>query len=88
MPITDVVRFFHGDGPAQQFEAENKVGGHYPCVACDAKSSCFDDLAYCFHANCVTLEDRQKFILKGVSWKRKHINPLSDLNIAELRVEL
>ena len=87
-PVHDVVRFFHGDSPAQQLEAGNKVGGHYPCVACDAKSSCFDDFAYCFRANCVTLEDRQQFILKGESWKRKNINPLSDLNVANLRSEL
>ena len=50
MPITDVVRFFHGDSPAQKFEAGNKVGSHYPCVTCDAKSSYFEDLAYCFRA--------------------------------------
>lgn len=32
MPITDVVRFFHEDGPAQQFEAGNKVGRHHPVM--------------------------------------------------------
>ena len=87
-PITDILRFFHGDGPAQQFEAGNKVGGYYPCVGCDAKSSCFDDLAYCFHANSLTLDDRQKFILKGALWKSKRINPLSNPRIADLRLEL
>ena len=64
------------------------MGGHYPCVGCDAKSSTFDDLAYCYHANCITLEDRRTFILNGASWKRKKINPLNDLRIADLRCEL
>ena len=42
--IQDVMRFFHGDGPAMQFEAGNRIGGHYCCVGCDAHSSYFDDL--------------------------------------------
>ena len=25
--VFDVLRFFHGDGPAQQFEAGNSIGG-------------------------------------------------------------
>lgn len=84
--ITDTLRFFHGDGPAQQFEAGNKIGGNYPCTGCDAKSSLFDDIAYSFRADHVTLTDRQKFILQGVS--KKGFNPLKDLKVAELRAEL
>lgn len=34
--LTDVIRYFRGDGPAMQFEAGNKIGGDYPCVGCDA----------------------------------------------------
>ena len=49
-PITDVLRYFHGDGPAHKFEAGNKIGGNYPCVGCQAKSSCFDDFTHCFCA--------------------------------------
>lgn len=36
IPIHDV-RFFHGDGPAMQFEAGNKIGGYYSCVGCEAQ---------------------------------------------------
>ena len=46
--ITDIVRFFHGDGPAAQFEAGNKQGGHYCCVGCGAHSGRFSDIAYCY----------------------------------------
>ena len=46
--VEDVMRFFHGDGPAQQFEAGEKKGGHHGCVHCDARSNRFCDLTYCF----------------------------------------
>ena len=28
IPIADVIRFFHGEGPAMQCEAGNQRGGH------------------------------------------------------------
>ena len=86
--VMDVMRFFHGDGPAMQFEAGNKIGGYYSCVGCDAHSTTFDDRAYCFHANRITLSERQPFILKGEAWKQTQINPLSNLKVAQLRKEL
>ena len=76
IPVNDVMRFFHGDGPAMQFEAGNKIGGYYSCVGCEAHSSRFEDLAYCFHAHRLTLSERQEFILKGEAWKCSHHNPL------------
>ena len=86
--VTDVVRFFHGDGPAQQFEAGNKIGGYHCCVDCDAHSTRFDDLAYCFRSCHLTLSDCQEFLLEGESWKRNSINPLNKLKVAELHTEL
>ena len=88
IPIHDVMRYFHGDGPAMQFEAGNKVGGHYSCVGCQAQTSRFSDLAYCFRANRCTLAERQRFILQGEAWKQSRINPLEKLRVAQLRTEL
>lgn len=85
--VHDIMRFFHGDGPAMQFEAGNKIGGYY-CVGCDAHSSRFDDLPYCFHPRHLTLSERQEFILQGEAWKHKHVNPLDNLKVAQLRTEL
>ena len=59
--LYDVLRFFHGDGPAQQFEAGNKIGGNYPCVGCEAHTGRFDDLAYTFRAKHLSLGERQSF---------------------------
>ena len=88
IPVNDVMRFFHGDGPAMQFEAGNKIGGYYSCVGCEAHSSRFEDLAYCFHAHRLTLSEHQQFILKGEAWKCSHHNPLRNLKVGELRKEL
>ncbi len=33
-PVQDILRFFHGDGPAQQFEAGHNQGGTYSCKEC------------------------------------------------------
>jgi len=61
----DVVRFFHGDGPAQQVEAGSKMGGTYPCVGCTARCSMFDDVAYSFRAKKHSIADRQTFVIEG-----------------------
>ena len=34
VPGKDCLRFFHADGPAAQFVAGNKQGGHFCCVQC------------------------------------------------------
>lgn len=71
IPIKDVVRFFHGDGPAQQYEAGHKCGGTYSCVACGEKTECFDDFCYCHHALKRNFAECQKFVTKGTVWKRR-----------------
>ena len=69
-PVVDVLRFFHGDGPAQQFEAGHKIGGKYSCVGCGALTSRFDDFAYCHHAPRQAFAERQEFVLQGQAWKQ------------------
>ena len=71
IPIRDVVRFFHGDGPAQQFEAGHKVGGTYSCVGCGSKTERFDDFSYCHYAMKRSYGDCQEFVTKGIAWKQR-----------------
>lgn len=73
--VHDIMLFFHGDGPAMQFEAGNKIGGYYCCVGCDAHRSHFDDLPYCFHAHHLTLSECQEFILQGEAWNQSTRQP-------------
>ena len=66
VPLKDILRFFHGDGPAQQYEAGNSVGGRYPCVDCGVESTSIHTLA--FKCRTRTLKERQEFILNGNAW--------------------
>lgn len=83
--VHDILHFFHGDSSAMQFEAGNKIGGYCCCVGCDAHSSCFDDLPYCFHACHLTA--------KNSVFTERHgninirINPLDNLKVAQLQTE-
>ena len=86
--VFDVVRFFHGDGPAQQFESGNTVGGNYCCVGCGVKSDRMDDIAYTYRCAKLTLADRQEFLLKGRAWKNLQTRPLDKLLLSDLQSEL
>ena len=86
--MTDVLRFFHGDGPAQQFEAGNSIGGNYCCVGCGVKCDRIDDIAYTFRCPKLDIQQRQDFLLKGVAWKNIGTRPLDRLLLSDLRKEL
>ena len=40
--VTDIVHFFKGDAPAQQFEMGTQQGGNYKCSACGIHTSMID----------------------------------------------
>ena len=88
LEITDVLRFFHGDGPAQQFEAGYSVGGNYCCIGCGARSTLFDDIVHCYRSAKLSFKVRQEFVLKGDCWKKNSSAPFEGLSIAQLRIEL
>ena len=48
VPVVDLMRFFHGDGPEQQFESGEQRGGNNGCIACSGDSRRYRDLVYCF----------------------------------------
>lgn len=87
-PVTDTVRFFHGDLPAREFEAGHNRGGNYPCTACQTNVHRYDDLTYVFRMKMVTLENHQKFMLDGNAWKRGGSRPFQGLTKQELQTEL
>lgn len=86
--VSDVIRFFHGDGPAQQFETGNTVGGNYCCTGCGVRSDRMDDISYSFRCAKFTLKDRQEFLLKGSAWKNIRTRPLDKLRLVDLQTEL
>ena len=62
--VKDILRFFHVDGPAQQYEAGNSVGGVYPCVSCGIESKSMQNLEHSFKCPTHTLNDRRDFLLR------------------------
>ena len=64
--ITDVIRFFHGVGPEQQFEAGEQKGGNAGCASCsggDARN--YKDLAVSLSKPHLTLSECLKKVLQG-----------------------
>ncbi|KAL5494061.1 hypothetical protein EMCRGX_G015332 [Ephydatia muelleri] len=87
-PITDILRFFYGDGPAQQYEAGNSIGGIYPCVRCAVDTDTIVNLECAFKCQTMTLQERQRFVLEGTAWKKGGMNIYDKLKKAELTEEL
>ena len=86
--VSDIFRFFHGDGPAQQFEAGQHVGGDYFCIGCTVESSRADDLVHSFRCHQLSYSERREFVLKGQAWKKGGVNPLDNLKVNQLREEI
>ena len=70
IPTTDVMRFFHGDSPARQFECGQKKGGHYYCSVCSVSAKRVFELDYSFRCQYMSLAERQKLVLKGLVERR------------------
>ena len=88
VPVTDTIRFFHGDGPAQQFEAGHTIGGNYCCVGCGVATKSMDDIAQSYRSPKRTLQECQDLVLQGQAWKKGSTAPFDRLRIADLRSEL
>lgn len=88
--VNDVMRFFHGDGPEQQFESGEQRGGNAGCSACSGDSRRYRDLTYSFRRPQLSLADRQRIVLAGPAGRAKRnggIKPFKDMPVAELRNE-
>lgn len=49
--LSDLIRFFYGDGPGQQFESGEQRGGNAGCSACSGNSRRFADQTYSFFSS-------------------------------------
>ena len=83
----DVVRFFHGDGPEQQFESGEQRGGNAGSSACSRDARRYHDLTYSFCCPLLSLADREFILLAGPAGRSKRnggIKPFKDLTVLEL----
>lgn len=60
-PVTDVMHFFHGDGPEQKFESGEQRGGNNGCSGCSGDLCGYRDLTYCLRSPHLSLADRIKY---------------------------
>ena len=84
------MRFFHGDGPEQQFESGEQRGGNAGCSACSGDARRYRDLTYSFRCPLLSLADRERIVLAGPAGTSKRnggIKPFKDLTVVELRRE-
>ena len=90
--VVDVMRFFKGDTPEQQFETgEIHCGKTCGCGTCDALPSRWSDLSYCFQAKLQTVEHRRQKVLAGPAGREKRnggLRPFDNMKVNELKREL
>ena len=72
--INDVMRFFHGDGPARQFESGQQKGGTFYCSVCGSNAHRVYEMDYILRCKIVSLQDKQKLLMKGVVSKKNSID--------------
>eukprot|EP00731_Ephydatia_muelleri_P016427 Em0009g851a len=88
--VHDVLRFFTGDHPAQQFERGTQVGGVYKSEGCGCKSTMMADQANSLHCKTRSLGDIQTLAVQGVLGKVPGaLKPLyiPDLPVNDVRKE-
>ena len=90
--IVDVMRFFLGDNPAQQYECGQQKGGNFYWSVCGVHANRVYELDYSFRCTHISLSERQKLILEGAIARRKTMagnnKPVYQLKKAELLQEL
>ena len=69
VPIHDVIMFFIGDQPAQQFEGGTQVGGISKCGTCGCKDKLMDDQAHALNCKTRSLQTCMRLQLEA-SWER------------------
>ena len=65
------MRFFHGDGPAAQFESGNQKGGHYFCPVCEISLKETDNIKLSHNHEIRSLSDLKAHVVRGSVSKAK-----------------
>ena len=87
--VSDCLRFFCGDKPAQQFERGTQLGDNYKCGSCGCLSSLMQDLGYALQCKRRTLASLQQLVLAGKFGNAPgSLKPLDGLLVNDLRAEL
>ena len=86
--VTDILKIFIGDHPAQQFECGTQHGGKFKCCGCGIHSDVMGNLAHALHLSWRSLSDQQELVIKGKLGKQvSKSKPFDSLRVAELNKE-
>ena len=77
--IFDVMRFFHGDGPACAFEVGHQKGGNYFCWDCGIYAEHCNDIPYSYHMESKSIEESIDKIMETTTSQEKTTNGLMKL---------
>ena len=87
--VTDTLKFFIGDHPAQQFECGTQHGGNFKCCGCGVNSNMMGDLAHTLQLPWRSLSEQQELVIRGkFGRKAGNSKPFDSLRVAELKQEL
>ena len=90
--ISDVLRFFVGDGSAAAMESGNQKGGYFFCPHCTVHKNLTSDITYCFNQEIKSVDGTRKLVIKGHFGELNSINkeakPFPNLNGKDLRIEI
>ena len=71
--MNDVMRFFHGDTLARQYECGQQKGGHFYCAICGASANRVYKMDYVFRCPHISLTDRQNLVVKRPYGKKNSL---------------
>ena len=88
--LHDIIRFFHGDGPACQLEAGQQKGGDSPCWTCSVDINQSYDVPYVYYQPIMGNRGNKGLHTNSskVKAKLKHVHMFSNLKKHEIEIEL
>ena len=90
--IHDIIRCFHGDGPACQLEAGEKKGGDFPCWVCPININSSNDVARVLYQPIMGVKEMIPKVLMTKSSQAKtklnNLHMFSKLKKNEVEIEL
>ena len=84
------MRFYHADGPEQQFESGEQMGGNAGCSGCSGDARKYNDLSVSMSKSHLSLTDRLKKVREvpaGINKRNKGLKPFKNLRVDELKKE-
>ena len=90
--LYDIIRCFHGDGPACQLEAGQQKGGDFPCWICSVNINNCTDIPYVYYQPIMGLTERINKVLNSNTSRRKaklnNLHMFTKLKKHEIELEL